>query len=122
MARAALTVQSTSRSGLNAAYTAAAVDGHAFENLRENVVIHVKNGGAGAVVVTIATPATVDGLAVPDRTVSIPAGGERFIGPFSKSVYNQDDTEGDTGIEEAVFVNTDTQADVSYAAIKLGAL
>lgn len=122
MARTALTLQTTARTGLNTSYTAATADGEGFDNTSERVMLHVKNGGAGATVVTIATPGTVDGLAITDRTVSVPAGEERMIGPFKKEQYNQDDSGGDTGLSEAVFVNTDVQTSVTLAAIKLGAL
>jgi len=112
MARQALAVQSTVRTGLKATYSAAHADGHAFNNAREDVFLHVKNGGAGAVAVTIATPGTIDGLAIPDLTVSIPAGEDRFIGPFPKELYGQSDG--------TVHVNTDVQTSVTYAAIKSG--
>lgn len=41
--------------------------------------ILVDNGSAGAVTVTLATPGTVDGLAIDDRIVSVPAGEQRAI-------------------------------------------
>lgn len=122
MARVALSVQSTARTGLEAAYTAATADGHAFDNTRENVFLHVKNGAGADTTVTISTPATVDGLAIPDRTVVVTASEDRFIGPFPKGLYNNDDSEGDTGLAEAVFVNVSPTTSVTYAAIKLGSL
>jgi hypothetical protein len=117
MARTALSVQTPSTSGLNATYTAATVDGHAFNNEDGNVLLHVKNGGAVSVTVTIDVAKTVDGLVVPDKTVSIPAGEDRFIGPFTESVYNQNEVV--TGIAEAILVNTSVQASVTYAALKV---
>lgn len=121
MAREALASQSPSSSGLNATYTSATVDGHAIDNRDGDVVIHVKNGGGVSTTVTIDVNKTTDGLTIPDKTVSVPAGGERFIGTFRESLYNQDDSGGDTGIEEAVFVNAAPQASVTYAAIKVRA-
>ncbi len=54
-----------------------------------NVILHFKKSGAGNCDVTIITPNAVDGLAVADRTVQIPAStGDRFIGPFPPSIYN----------------------------------
>lgn len=117
MARTVLAVQSVTRSGLNATYTAATVDGHAFDNTTEKVFLHVKNQNAGTIVVTIQTPITVDGLAVPDRTVSIPTASERFIGIFPKEFYSQNDVA--LSLPQAVYVNTDVQASVTYAAVKL---
>jgi hypothetical protein len=123
MARAELTLQATVRTGLNPSYTAAAADGHSFDNESQRVALHVKNAGGGPVVVTINTvPPTLDGLAIPDLQVTVPAGEERFIGPFPKDLYTQDDSGGDTGVEKAVFVDTDTQTGITYAAFRLGSL
>jgi hypothetical protein len=118
MARVELPVQNTLSSGLKATYTAATVDGHAFDNQDGKVVLHVKNGGGVAVTVTAVTPGTVDGMAVPDRTVSIPAGEDRFIGTFRRSIYNQDDSLV-SGVKNAVVVSTSVQASVSYAALRV---
>ena len=38
--------------------------------------------------VTLDIKSTVDGQAVTDPTVSVPASGERVIGPFPTSIYN----------------------------------
>lgn len=43
------------------------------------VFILVDNGSASAVTVTLATPGTVDGLAIDDRQVAVPAGEMRAI-------------------------------------------
>lgn len=43
------------------------------------VLLHVANGDASSHTVTLATPGTVDGLAVADRTVSVPAGQDAYI-------------------------------------------
>ena len=82
--------------------------------------MHVKNAGGGGVVVSIDTPGTVDGLAIPSLDVTVPAGEERFIGPFPRNVYNQDDSAGDTSIAEAVFIDTDTQTGITLAALLIG--
>lgn len=120
MARTALSLQTTVRSGLEPAYTAATADGEGIDNDSQRVVLHVKNAGGGAVVVSLDTPGTVDGLAIPSLDVTVPAGEERFIGPFPKNVYNQNDSAGDTGLSEAVFIDTDTQTGITLAAILLG--
>jgi hypothetical protein len=91
MARTALSVQSIVRAGLSPTYTAANVDGHSVANEGKQTFIHVKNGGASPITVTIPTPGSVDGLAVADRTVNVPAGEERMIGPFPAAFYNQAD-------------------------------
>lgn len=113
MARSVLNVQAVSRAGLNPVYSAADVaNGHEFDNSSGKVVLHVKNGGAGATVVTIQTPGTVDGLAIADLTVSVPAAGERFIGFFPKNIYNQSGG-------NLVYVNLDVGTSVTLAALKL---
>jgi hypothetical protein len=117
MARAALTVQTPTSSGLNPTYTAAIADGHAFDNANGDVILHVMNASAGSITVTIDVNKSTDGLAIPDKTITIPAGENRFIGPFKESLYNQDSTTPD--IDEAVLVNTSAQASVSYAALKV---
>lgn len=46
-----------------------------------------KNTGAVTRVATIVTPKTVDGLAVADRTPSIPAGETWVLGPYDVDTY-----------------------------------
>jgi len=121
MARTELALQSTARTGLNPTYSAATVDGFAINNASEQVILHVKNGNAASCTVTVQTPNTIDGMAVPDLTVSVPATtGDRFIGPFPKALYNKNDSL--LGIAEAVWVDFSIQATVTAAAIKLGSL
>jgi len=73
--------------GLTPAYTSCSGGGDVFPNAG-NEVIHIKNGHSGAQTVTIVSQSTVDGLAVADRAIAIPAGEERFIGPFPQGTYN----------------------------------
>lgn len=84
---AVLTVQSVSRSGLEATYASCAVGGDTFVNSGYEI-IHIKNGHSGAQTVTITTPATTYGLAIADPAVEVTAGEERFIGPFPPAVFN----------------------------------
>src|SRR4051812_41088866 len=51
----------------------------------------VNNGAIGAKVLTFVSAATLDGLAVADPTVSVPAGESWLIGPFKPSVFNDSD-------------------------------
>lgn len=88
MARTDLSTQRITRSGLDPSYTAANVDGHSISN-DGSVVLHVKNGDASAHTVTLVTPRKVDGLDVADLTVSVPAGGERIIGPFPPATFGR---------------------------------
>lgn len=45
-----------------------------------------RNAGAGAVNVTIVTPGTVDGLAIPERVVSVPNGSVPFVVPLGMAI------------------------------------
>lgn len=113
MARGVITVATTGRSGLIPTYIAAdSANGHLFLNPNENVLLHVKNANAGAVVVTIPTPGTIDGLSVTDRTVSVAAGTEVFIGPFNNTHY---------GNSDGVYIDFDIDASITFTAFNLGA-
>jgi hypothetical protein len=83
---ATLTVQTVSRSGLNPAYAAAAGGGDKFAPDKDTF-LHVKNGSGGAL--TVVTPLTDpgSGQAISDVAVSVPAAGERMIGPFNASSF-----------------------------------
>lgn len=116
MARTELTVQKMLSSGLNASYTAATLDGEAFNNASEDVVVHLVNGGGGACVLTVQTPMQQDGLDVAERSVSVPAGEDRFVGPFQRSVYSKVDAV--LGIPQAVWIDTDTQTSVTLAVLQ----
>jgi hypothetical protein len=83
----AIAVQSIVRAGLQASYTVlATAHNDSFTNDGKRTFIHVVNG-ATATTLTVVTPATVDGLAVADRTVSIGSNEEHFVGPFPKDSY-----------------------------------
>ncbi len=88
MARTALATQSVKPAGTAPTYTAANVDGH---SVSMGVMLHVKNGGAAAITVTVQTPGTLDGLAIADRTVSVVNAGEQLIslrGPYDQGDGN----------------------------------
>ncbi len=120
MARSELTVEDVVRTGLNPTYNNAATDGHAIDNASKRVFIHVKNGSGGSVDVTITTPSTVDGLAIADRVVAVPASGERMIGAFPEAVYSQEDAT--LGIDKAVYVDYSATTSVTIGVFKLPAV
>jgi hypothetical protein len=66
--------------GIPGDYALASAGGDRFRPA-DGTFLHVKNGSAAAVTVTIATPATADGLAVENPAHSVPAGGALFIKP-----------------------------------------
>ena len=104
--------QSIVRAGLEAAYDACNADGNYFTNTG-NEFIHIVNAAVADQTITIATPATVDGLAVADRAVAIPASEERMIGPFPASVYNDANSK--------VQMTFDAVVTLTIAVIKPGA-
>lgn len=117
MARTELTLQTCIRTGLNTSYSAAQADGHAINNVSHKTFIHVVNDNASACTVTVTTPNTVDGQAIADLTVSVPASEERMIGPFPHAVYCKNDSA--LSIVHAVWVDYSVQASVTVAAVKL---
>lgn len=93
---ATLTTQTVSLSGLAPSYAAATGGGDKAEAGDRNF-LHVKNGGGSAVTVTLTATASVRGQSVSNVTVSVPASGERMIGPLVPDLLlNQ--TDGLVGI------------------------
>lgn len=118
MARTVLTLQEIVRTGLEVTYAAAdSTNDHSFDNVSQDIFLHVING-ATVCNVTIVTPQTVDGLAVADPVINVPATEDRFIGPFRNDLYGQ--PEPDAGFAKSVFVDIDDDSNVTIAAIKAG--
>lgn len=88
---ATLTVATVSRAGVDAAGVAADVAGDEWTNTGQEFV-EVFNGGGSPITVTLDVQATLDGAAVTDPTVSVPAGARRMIGPFPTGIYNNTST------------------------------
>ena len=84
-------------------------DAFKFPNSGKEFVLVKK--GVGALTMTVATPRTVDGLAVADRDVTVPANTDRLIGPFDPAVYNDSDGE--------VSLTFDSVATLSVAVIRI---
>lgn len=79
MARTAITPQSVTTAGAAITLEAANVAGNSVRFV-DHRAIWVKNASGSIVTVTLPTPGTSDGLAITDRTVSVPATtGERLI-------------------------------------------
>ena len=107
---AVLTVQSVSRTGLEATYASCAAGGDTFVNSGYEL-IHIKNGHSGAQTVTVVTPATSYGLAIADVAVEVTAGEERFIGPFPPAVFN--------GASDTVSLTYSGVTSLTIAVVKL---
>ncbi|KKN22472.1 hypothetical protein LCGC14_0914810 [marine sediment metagenome] len=77
------------RNGYDEAATLVAGDvgGHEFPNSGKEF-IEVVNGDASPINVTIITPGLVDGQAIGDRVVVVPATDRTKIGPFPPEKYN----------------------------------
>lgn len=110
MARTALAVQAIDVDGITPSYAAANVDGNSVANTGDQFV-HVKNGSASSVTVTIPTPAKVQGVDVADITVAVAAGAEAMIGPFPAGLFNQSG-----GV---VYINYSAVTSVTVAAFKV---
>lgn len=90
MAQIAVAVQDINRTGLAPTYTGSLLTTNNYRIPNDGkVFIHAKKSAAVDAVATIVTNSTVDGLAVPDKTVTVPntdADG-LFFGPFPVSIY-----------------------------------
>lgn len=86
---ALLTVSSFDRAGLNLTDTsvAAAGGGDNFDN-DGNTFLFISNGSGAGITLTVDVAATLDGLAVTDRAVSVGAGKSLLLGPFPPAFYN----------------------------------
>lgn len=86
---AALTAQSITEAGVDATYSAADSEGDTFANTSEaRTFLHVKNGDSSSHTVTVtAVDASEDfagwgTMTKSNSVVPVPAGEDRFIGPF----------------------------------------
>lgn len=120
MATTLIALQTTSRQGLQLTTQAAASgDGNAFDNSNQDVLLFVNNGGGGSINVSVDTPESYDGIAIPAQVIAVPAGQARYIGPFP-SRYSQVDTDNNLG--RAVKVTYSGVTSVTVACIKVGSL
>ena len=113
MATTPITVQPISRDGAEATYEAANEDGHTIPN-SGRMFIHYLNGSAGACEVTVATPGTVDGLAIDELVVDVPAGENWSIGPFPPEIYNTEQ-----GVTDEITVTVEDHEDMTLGAFVL---
>lgn len=88
MARTSVASQSIVRPGLTAALTAPTVDGDIVD-AGDRCFLEVANGSGAPITVTAVTPGTQDGLAISDLIVSVPAAGNKRIGPFPARTFAQ---------------------------------
>ena len=110
MARTALSVQEIDLTGLSPTYSDANADGHSITNTGD-VFLHVKNASASDITVTCQTPAKIEGIDIAEITVTVAASGEKMIGPFNPTIFNQSDG--------SVYVDYSATASVTVAAVRL---
>lgn len=77
--------------GVVAATSVAHIDGHAVPINNGNTQLRIINGGGAPTVLTFDIPRTVEGIAVVDPTVTIPAAGVRLFSSFNPALYAQPD-------------------------------
>lgn len=88
---AALSIQKITRTGLVPAYAAAGGSGDTFVN-DGATFLHVKNGSAGSINVTVNSQRTCDQGFDHDEVVAVGAGAEKMIGPFRTDRFNDTTT------------------------------
>jgi hypothetical protein len=95
---AALTTQVLVPGGSESTLAAAAGGGDTCA-AGDGVFLELDNAGGSSVTVTLATPGTVDGLAIADRAVAVPA-GERWKIPVPR-----------------MFAKADGRCDLTYSGV-----
>jgi hypothetical protein len=109
---ALLSLQAITAAGLAANYGAASAGGDKIPLGAANVFLHVKNGGASPITVTITTQAnTYKGLTVPDRTVTIANATDKMIGPIDASLH--------ADINQQASVGYSATTSVTVAALRI---
>ncbi|MFP3986878.1 hypothetical protein U9R90_05125 [Streptomyces sp. E11-3] len=108
---ATLTVQNIAAAGLSPVYSAAAGGGDKLKPGR-TTFLHVINGDASPMTVTIATPGTVSGLAIADRDVVVGASDEQMI-PVPVELY------GDPADSGLASVTYSAVTSVTVAALRI---
>jgi hypothetical protein len=108
---ATLAVRSIGLAGLSPTYAAASSGGDKIKP-GKGTFLHVKNAGASSATVTLATPGTVSGLAIADRTVTVAAGGSQLI-PVPADLYGN---AADSGLAT---ISYSVATDLTVAALRI---
>ena len=85
---ATISPQTISLSGLAPTFAAVAAGGDEVVNDGQTYIEIVNSHASNSYTVTATTPATVDGVAVADPTLTVPALSRRKWGPFNPSLFN----------------------------------
>lgn len=107
-----LTQQVISRSGLSPTYSAAVSSTTVTTGDRS--FLHVKNTNGSSMTVTLTATAQVDGQAVSDLVVTVPATtGDKMIGPISTKLF----ASASDGVSAAVTYSSTTNVTVANLII-----
>jgi hypothetical protein len=91
---ATLASQVVKRSGVGPTYAACTGGGDRFTP-SATTILHVKNGSGGALTVTVpATKVPAPDMVITNNVVSVPASGERMMGPFPPDIFQATDGSG----------------------------
>ena len=102
---ALLTIQTIKPAGISPTYAAATAGGDKLSLSAPNTFLHVKNGGASSITVTVTTQNnSYKGLTVPDRTVTVAASGEQMLGPFDPTLHADINQQASIGYSSATSV------------------
>lgn len=98
MARLTLAPSKMASGGVAVSTAAVNADGYALPN-DGSVFLYVvnTNGASAGCDVILRTEETLDGLVLPDKTITVAAGEEYLFGPFSRTVYNRTADQTDAG-------------------------
>lgn len=109
---ALLTQQIIARSGLTPTYSAAAAS--TTVTCGDRSFLHVKNAAGASMTVTLTATAQVDGQAVADLVVTVPATtGDKMIGPISNKLF----ASAADGVSASVTYSSTTSVTVANVAI-----
>lgn len=109
---ALLAQQVIARSGLTPTYSAAAAS--TTVTCGDRSFLHVKNTNASSMTVTITATAQVDGQAVADLVVTVPATtGDKMIGPISNRLF----ASTSDGVSASITYSSTTSVTVANLAI-----
>ncbi len=86
-----LTVVSPARAANALTGESAAAGGDAFANTGKELLV-IENGSGSPINLTAVTQQEVDGEAVDDKVITIPAGERHVLGPWPTSIYSDGDS------------------------------
>ncbi|WP_127078349.1 hypothetical protein [Rhodomicrobium lacus] len=113
----AYTPQKVTPAGVTATYNSASTTGDKVPaSGNERDILHVKNGAASAVTLTIAAQTTntyqegVGTQPVPDLVITVPASGDKFVGPIPQAYV---------GVDGTYNLSWSSSASVTFAPLQL---